>query len=131
MRAITNNYKYYKGKGDKEKSLSVKQYLNKITAHIYDLINDYRIDRRVWKIQISMCVNFISSRDTGETRTIYVWSDNVSIMRGSNTDDIIRELFRSCLCNYQEEFLSSDFIFESVELMDYKLHRVRLSRGGS
>ena len=25
----------------------------------------------------------------------------------------------------------SDFIFESVELMDYKLHRVRLRRGGS
>ena len=25
----------------------------------------------------------------------------------------------------------SDFVFESVELMDYKLHRVRLWRGGS
>ena len=25
----------------------------------------------------------------------------------------------------------SDFVFESVELMDYKLHRVRLKRGGS
>ena len=25
----------------------------------------------------------------------------------------------------------SDFVFESVELMDYKLHRVRLRRGGS
>ena len=25
----------------------------------------------------------------------------------------------------------SDFAFESVELMDYKLHRVRLRRGGS
>ena len=27
-----------------------------------------------------MRVNFISSKDTGETRTIYVWSDNVSII---------------------------------------------------
>ena len=25
----------------------------------------------------------------------------------------------------------SDFVFESVDLMDYKLHRVRLKRGGS
>ena len=25
----------------------------------------------------------------------------------------------------------SDFVFESVELMDYKLHRVRLGRGES
>ena len=81
-----------------------------------------------------MHVNFISSKDTGETRTIYVWSDNVSIMRGSDTDDIIRELFRSFLHNYQEELKiikGSDFVFESVELMDYKLHRVRLKRGGS
>ena len=81
-----------------------------------------------------MHVNFISSKDTGETRTIYVWSDNVSIIRGSDTDDIIRENFRSSLRNYQEELKiikGSDFVFESVELVDYKLHRVRLRRGGS
>ena len=29
------------------------------------------ISRRVWKIEISMRVNFISSEDTGETRTMY------------------------------------------------------------
>ena len=42
-----------------------------------------------------MHINVISSKDTGETCTIYVWSDNVSIMWGRDTDDIIRELFRS------------------------------------
>ena len=50
-----------------------------------------------------MHVNFIFSKDTGETRTIYVWSDNVSIMQGSDTYDIIREIFRSFLHNYQEK----------------------------
>ena len=81
-----------------------------------------------------MRVNFISSKDTGETRTIYVWSDNVSIMQGNDTDDIIRELFRSFLHNYQEELKiikGSDFLFESVELIDYKLHRVRFGRDRS
>ena len=55
-------------------------------------------------------------------------------MWGSNTDDIIRELFRSFLHNYREELKiikGSEFIFETVELMDYKLHRVRLRGGGS
>ena len=66
------NYKYFESNGDKEKILSVKQYLNKIAPYLYDLINDHRIGRRVWKIQINMHVNFISSRDTGETRTYYV-----------------------------------------------------------
>ena len=110
------------------------------------------------EIQISMRVNFISSKNTAETRTIYVWSNNKSIMWGSDTDDIIRELFRSFLHNYQEELKiikgsdfvfesvelmnyklieelkiikGSDFVFESLELMDYKFHRVRLRRGRS
>ena len=88
--SFKGNYKYYEGREEKEKRLSVTQYLNKITPHLYDLINDQKFARRVWKIQISMRVNFISSKDTGETRTIYVWSNNESIMWGRDTDDIIR-----------------------------------------
>ena len=37
-----------------------------------------------------MRANIISSKDTGKIRTIYIWSDNVRIMRGSGTDYIIR-----------------------------------------
>ena len=44
-----------------------------------------------------MRVNFVSSKDTGETRTIYVWSSNESIMGCSDTDNIIRELHRVSL----------------------------------
>ena len=80
-------------------------------------------------------MNFISSKDNGKTRTIYVWSDNVSIIWGGDTDDnVIREIFMSFLHNYQEELKiikRSDFVFESVELMDYKLHRIRLRKSGS
>ena len=60
-------------------------------------------------------------------------NDNLSIMRGSDVDDIIREIFRSFLHNCQEQLKTikgSDRVFESVELMDYKLHKVRLRRGG-
>ena len=55
-----------------------------------------------------MHVHFISSRDTGETWIYYACSDNVSIMQGIDTNDVIKELFDSFL-----------------------LHRVRLNRGGS
>ena len=109
------------------------QYLNKITPYLYDLINDHRIVRRVWKIQINMHVNFISSKDTGESHIYYILSDNVSIMQGKDAYDI-REIFGYFLHNYQEKLKmmkGSDFVFESVDLMDYKLHKVRLKRGGS
>ena len=81
-----------------------------------------------------MHVNFISSRDTGETRIYYVWSENVSIMQGEDTNAIIRKIFRSFLHNYQQELKmikGSNFVFGSVDLLDYELHRVRLKRGGS
>ena len=97
------------------------------------MINDRKIPRKVWKIQISMHVNFISSEDTGKTCTIVVWSNNMKIMWDSDTDDIIRELFKIFLRNYQDELKiisGSEFNFESVELMDYKLHRIHLKRGG-
>ena len=116
------------------KKLSVRKYLNKITQHLYDLINDHKIARKVWKTRISMRVNFISSKDTRETRTIYVRSDNVNIIWGCDTDNIIRELFESFLHNYQEELKKikgKDFNFKKVELLNYKLHRVWLKRGVS
>ena len=81
-----------------------------------------------------MHVNFISSRDTEETPIYYVWCDNVSIMQGEDINAIIGEIFRSFLRNYQQELKmikGSDFVFESVDLLDYKLHKVRLKRGGS
>ena len=81
-----------------------------------------------------MHVDFISSRGTGETCTYNIWSDNVSIMQAEDIRDIIREIFCSCLYNYQRELKTikgSDFVFESVDLLDYKLHGVRFKRGGS
>ena len=40
-----------------------------------------------------MHVNFISSKDTGETRISLVWSDSEEIRSGNETDDIIKEIF--------------------------------------
>ena len=80
--SFKNNYKYYESGGDKDKDLSVKQYLYKILPYLTNLINDHKTIRNEsseWKIQINMYVNFISSKGTGEIRTIYVWSENEKI----------------------------------------------------
>ena len=54
-------------------------------SYLHDMINNHKATMKLknnntqsgeWKIQLSMHINFISSKDTGETRTIYVWSDN-------------------------------------------------------
>ena len=63
------------------------QIIFKIIPYLSNLINDHKAIRNEsneWKIQISMCLNFIiSSRDTRETCSIYVRSDNEEI-RESN-----------------------------------------------
>ena len=77
------------------------------------MINDHKIVRRAWKIQINMHVNFSYSRDNGEIRTIYTWSNNVSIMQRRDKNDIVKELFESFLHDYQEKLKlikGSDFV---------------------
>ena len=136
--SFKNNYKYYESRGDKDKKLSVKQYLYKIMPYLSDLINYHKAIRnqsKEWKIQINMHVNFVSSNDTGEIRTIFVWSDNEEVRSGNETDDIIKGLLNSFLNNYQKEEIilrnGSNFVFESVDLLSYHIHKTSLKRGKS
>ena len=71
--SFRDNYKYYESREGNDKKVSVKQYFYKITPFLSDIINDdkaIRNESNKWKIQINMHVNFIPSKDTGETRTI-------------------------------------------------------------
>ena len=109
-----------------------------IMAYLRDMINYHMITKtksKVWKIEISMSANFISSKGTEETCIIYVLSHNEKIIWGNETDNIIIKPFESFIGNYQKEEQimrgGSDFMFESVELMDYKLHKKSLKRGTS
>ena len=106
--------------------------------YLRDIINDHKAIRnesKEWKIQINIHVNFISSKDTRETGTIHVWSNNEEIRLGNETDDIIKELFKSFLNNYQEEEAilrnGSGFVFGSVDSLSYTFHKISLKKGKS
>ena len=106
--------------------------------YLSDLINDHKTNENnsnERKIQINMHIIFVSSNDTGETRTIFVWSDNEEIRLGNETDDIIKGILNSFLNNYQKEEIilrnGSNFVFESVDLLSYHIHKASLKRGKS
>ena len=66
--------------------------------YLSDLINDHKANEKnsnEWKIQRNMDVNLVSSKDTGETRTIFVWNDNEEIRSSNETDDIVKGLLNS------------------------------------
>ena len=88
------------------------------------------------KIQLVMQVNFISFIDSEETCIWHTWSDNVEILMGSETDDIITEPIDSLLQRYQKELEEpekngSNFIFDGIDLLSYHLHKTSLKRGKS
>ena len=64
-----------------------------------------------------------------------MWSDNEEIRSGNETDDIIKGLLNSFLNNYQKEEIilrnGSNFVFESVDLLSYHIHKTSLKRGSS
>ena len=77
-----------------------------------------------------MAINFISSKDSDETCTMHKKSDDVDIMMGSETDEIIEEIFKSLWQRYQEgleeSMRGSEFIFDSVNVLYYDLNKICL-----
>ena len=105
-----------------------------IKPYLSDIINNHKTQGE-WKIQLTIAINFFSSKDSEETRTMHTKSDNIEIMMGSETDETIEELFESLLQRYQEgleeSMKGSEFVFDSVDLLCYEFHKISLNRGGS
>ena len=122
--AFNNNYIQYEFKGNKDKMLTINEYLDMIRPYLSDIINDNKTQGEwkihlgniitehktlgEWKIHLTMAINFISSKeDSDETRTMRKKIDNIEIMMCSETDEIIEELFKSFLQRYQERLEES------------------------
>ena len=105
-----------------------------IRPYLSDMINDHKI-RREWKIQLTMQISFISSKNSEETCTMYTKSHNIEIMIGNETDEIIEKLFESFLQNYQKDLEESMrrrvFVRDSINLLYYHLQKIDLKREGS
>ena len=136
---------------DKNKNLSVKEYLDMIRPYLSNIINDHKT-QGVWivhsgnkvidyktqgeqKIRLTMLIDVMSSRNSEETHTMHTKSHNAEIVIGNETDDIIKELFKSLLQKYQEGLeeskKGSKFVFDSVDLLHYHLQKTSLKRTGS
>ena len=82
----------YENRGDRDRNLSLEDYLNTIRPFLKNMINNHKTYGE-WKIQFIMWINFISSLDTDELRVTYTKSNNAEIISGIETDDTINELF--------------------------------------
>ena len=129
-----NNYIEYESNGDKNRNLSLVEYLNKLKPYLRNIIIDFQ-SCDTWKIQLTNAINFISSKDVEEGCVIHSRSNNIKFTSYIGANEVVDELFKS-LCsrhqgNLETSVIESDFIFDSVQLMYCKCHKVHFKYGGS
>ena len=64
------NYYEYESNGDKNKDLTLDKYRNKIKHYLMNIIIDLQ-NEDAWKIQLTIAVIFISSKDAEEQRVMH------------------------------------------------------------
>ena len=93
----SNNCIEYKSNGDKDKALSVEEYLNKIRQYLKDIINNLKkCDTRITQL----ANNFISSMHNDEERVIHSKGDNIEIMINYEANEVVKDLFGSLKNRY-------------------------------
>ena len=87
-----NNYIEYKSNGDKNKTLSIKEYLEEIKLYLKDIINNPKKSDS-WKIKLAIAINFIYSKDIDKDPVMYSKSHNrnqeIEIMAYDRSDEVI------------------------------------------
>ena len=129
----SNNYTDYESKCDRNKTLPVEEYLNKVSPYLKAIINNLK-KSDTWKIQLTIANNFIFSVDNNEERVLDSKSGNIEIMINDEADEAIKELSHSLKNRYQnnlESVKGSKFVFDYINLLYYKCHKINPNCGGS
>ena len=84
-----NIYSEYGSNGDKNKTLSIREYLKEIKPYLKNLINNLK-KYDILKMQLPIAINFISSKDTNEERAINSKNDSIKILIYNKADEIIK-----------------------------------------
>ena len=118
--------------GDRNKTLYVEEYLDKTTPYLEDVINNLKKSDS-WRIQLTLANNFIYSVDNDEEHLMHSKCDNLEIMINDEADEVITELFDSLKNRYQNNLKlvkGSAFLFDYVQLLNYKCHKINPNGGG-
>ena len=73
---MNNNHIEYESSGDIDKNLPVKEYLDKMKPYLKDMIITLE-KTDIWKIQLTIAISFISSKDVEEERVMHSKSNNI------------------------------------------------------
>ena len=78
----------------------------------------------MWKIQLTIVVNFISSIDNHEERVLHSKIENIEIMIDDESGQVTKKFFKSLKNlnqNNMESMKGSEFAFDYVQLLYYNV----------
>ena len=132
--AFNGSYVLYESKGYNDSKLSIYEYFDIIRPYVRDMIDNHKAIGE-WKIQLTMRIVLVSFIDANETYEMHTKSDNITIMSGIETEEVINELFSTFCKRYQEgletKMKGSSFTFERIDLLEYRLYKISLNRVSS
>ena len=112
---------------------SLEEYLNKTESYLGNIIIDPQ-NSDTWKFQLTIAINFISSKDVEEECVMQSRSNNIKATSYNNVNKVVDKVFNSLRLKYQgnlEKLMrGSDSSFDSVQRMYHKCHKVNF-RGAS
>ena len=96
-----------------------------------DIINNLKKSDtgKSW-LQLTIANNFISYIDNDAEPLMHSKIDKIEIMINDEADEVIKKLFNS-LKNKLDCMKGSEFVFDYVQLLYYKFHKLNLNCGGS
>ena len=111
--------------------IKIKHYQlkNKIRPYLKDIINNLK-KSDIWKIQLTIANNFISSIDNDEEREMHSKSDDIELMINDEAEEPLDSL-KNQYQNNLESMKRCEFVFDYVQLLYYKCHKTNPNRGGS
>ena len=88
-----NNYIEFESTGDRNKNLSLEEYLNKNKPYLWEKIIDLQ-ESDAWKIHLTIAINSISSKDPEEKRVMHSKSYNLKFMSYNDANKVFVTSFK-------------------------------------
>ena len=104
VRSSFEYFEEYKKRGDKEKILSLKQYMTTTMPYLFELIDKKKNNTQdEQKVQLIIAIIFRHITDSAKKYTFYVKSKKIDMRAGDDTDEIINKVLDSFFENYERE----------------------------
>ena len=123
--SFEGNYQMYSCRGDKDRTMSISQYLDTVKSYLFALIDEKK-NISSQKIQLVIAVNLIHLTKNYRI-TFYVNSKNIVTNPSDKTEEKLYQLYDSLLKYFDDKLMicrTDSNVYESTEGLDIHFHKI-------